>query len=291
MKIGVSSYSFGRYFNAGDMDLAGMVAKTKAIGFEGFEMLPRYFGPDVVEATPAQCVELKKMLEDAELGMFCYTLASNFGLPEGPDRQAVTDRIKREIENAVVLGAKHCRIESTFGPKEGEEVTFDAMLDRVVQATTEVAEHALKLGVKLGLENHGRYMGSFKHCVQLIRAVKNPAYGAVPDIGNFLVVDEDPLVACRELAKYAIHVHAKDFLYRPAEPEQTEGRWGRSNDGHQIQGTVVGEGDVPVKACLQALKDRGFDGTLGVEHESPEDPIEGLTRSRANLERIIASLD
>ncbi|HUV39538.1 MAG TPA: sugar phosphate isomerase/epimerase family protein [Planctomycetota bacterium] len=289
MKIGVSSYSFSRYYSAGEMTLAEMVKKSSELGFTGFEMLPRYFGAD--EATPAQCRELKHMLEDASLDVACYTLASNFGLPEGPDRQAVTDRIRREIENAVVLGATRCRIESSFGPGEGDAATFEEMVDRVVRATKEVADHALKLGVKLGLENHGRCFATFRQCVQVIREVKNPAYGAVPDIGNFLVVDDDPVIACRELAKYAIHVHAKDFLYRPPEPEMTEGRWFRSKDGHQMQGAVVGEGDVPVKECLQALKNRGYDGYLAVEHESPEDPVEGLRRSRAFLEETLASLD
>ena len=289
MKIGVSAYSFNRYYNAGEMTLAEMVAKTKEIGFTCFEMLPRYFGQD--EGTPALCKELKNMLADAELDIACYTLATNFGLPDGPDRQAVIDRVKREIENAVVLGAKTCRVESSFGPKEGEDVTEHEMLDRVIAGSRIVAEHALKLGVRLGLENHGRYFGSFRHCAHIIKEVKSPAYGAVPDIGNFLVVDEDPLIAVRELAKYTFHVHAKDFHYRPPEPEMTEGRWGRTEGNYQLQGAVVGEGDVPVKECLLALRDRGFDGSLGVEHESPEDPIEGLRRSRANLESMLSSLD
>ena len=294
MKIGVSAYSFNRYFHEGSMDLAGMVAKTKEIGFAGFEMLPRYFAAPEAghegEGTPAQCRELRTMLADAGLEIACYTLASNFGLPDGADRRAVIDRIKREIDNAVVLGAKVCRIESTFGPKEGEEVTFAEMIDRVVKATKEVADHALKLGVKLGLENHGRYMGSFRHCAQIIRTVRSPAYGAVPDIGNFLVVDEDPLEAVRELAKYAFHVHAKDFRYRPPEPEQTEGRWFRSTGGYQMQGAVIGEGDVPVKECLKALIERSYEGWLAVEHESPEDPVEGMKRSLAFLEEALASL-
>jgi len=289
----VSAYSFNRYFGEGSMDLAAMVAKAKEIGFTGFEMLPRYFGTakaPAEEGTPAQCRELKKMLDDAGLDIACYTLASEFGLPEGPERRAVIDRIRREIENAVVLGAKVCRIESTFGPPKGEEVAFQIMIDRAVRATKEVADLALKLGVKLGLENHGRYMGSFRHCAQIIRTVRSPAYGAVPDIGNFLVVDEDPLEAVRELAKYAVHVHAKDFRYRPAEPPQTEGRWFRSNGGCQMQGAVIGEGDVPVKECLKALADRGYDGYLGVEHESPEDPVEGMKRSLAFLKETLASI-
>ena len=287
MKIGVSAYSYNRYFRDGSMTLADAVSSAAEIGFTGFEMLPRYFKEE--KGTPGGCRELRKMLLDAGLEISCYTLASNFGLADGPERRAVVDNIRHETEMAVVLGANVCRIESTFGPKKGEKVTFEDMMGRVVRATKEVAEHALKLGVRLGLENHGRYMGSFHHVAQLIKDVDSPAYQAVPDIGNFFVVDEDPLAACRELAKFTIHVHAKDFRRNPPEPKMGQGWW-TTNAGWQLQGAVVGEGDVPVLECLQALKDRGYDGYLSVEHESPEDPIEGLKRSRANLEEMVSSL-
>ncbi|HUW56814.1 MAG TPA: sugar phosphate isomerase/epimerase family protein [Planctomycetota bacterium] len=287
MKIGVSVYSYNRYFREGTMTLTEAVASAAEIGFTGFEMLPRYFAEG--KGTPAGCRELKDMLADAGLEMSCYTLASNFGLPEGDARRTVVDTIRHETDMAVVLGAKVCRIESTFGPQKDESVTFEDMLERVVRGTKEVAAHALTLGVRLGLENHGRYMGSFHTVAQLIKDVDSPAYQAVPDIGNFFVVDEDPLAACRELAKFAIHVHAKDFRRKPAEPKMGEGWW-TTPAGCQIQGAVVGEGDVPVRECLRALRDRGYDGYLSVEHESPEDPIEGLKRSRANLEEMVSSL-
>ena len=284
MKIGVSCYSFNRYFQEPSYTLAQAVKATAEIGFAGFEMLPRYFKDK--KSTPAACKELKKMLADAGLEMACYTLGNEFALPEGPERRAAIDEIKREIDMAVVLGAKTCRIEASWGPKSGTEFTFAEATDRVVRATKEVADHALKLGVRLGLENHGRYMGSYQHVAMLIRSVKSDAYGAVPDIGNFLVVDEDPLVAVRDLAKYAVHVHAKDFRRRPPEPAQGQGWW-KTSGGWWLQGAVVGEGDVPVKACLEALQKKGYSGWLAVEHESPEDPVEGLKRSRANIEKML----
>jgi len=288
MKIGVSAYSFNRYFKTGDIDLAGAVKAAAEIGFDGFEMLPWYWKEG--KGTSGECRELRKMLGDAGLEICCYTLGNNFGLPEGPERRAVIDNIRREIDMAVVLGAKVCRIESTFGPKEDDDATFEEVLNRVVRATKEVAEYALKLGVRLGLENHGRYMGSFHHVAQIIKAVKSPAYGAVPDIGNFFVVDEDPVAACRELAKCTVHVHAKDFVRKPPEPPMGKG-WGITNAGFQIRGALVGEGDVPVRECLAALKSRAYDGWLAVEHEAPEDPREGLRRSLANLREMLESLD
>jgi sugar phosphate isomerase/epimerase len=289
MKIGVSVYSFHRCLEGGGMTLEGAVKAAAEMGFAGFEMLPRYFREK--KGNPGEAREFRKMLTGSGLELSCYTLSNDFGLPEGPQRRAVIDEIHREIELSVVLGAKTCRIETTVGPAQGagEKVTFDEMLGRVVAAAKEVAGHALKFGVRLGLENHGRYMGSFHHVAQVIKDVNSCACGAVPDIGNFLVVDEDPLSACRELARFAVHVHAKDFLRRPPEPPMGKGWW-LSNAGWQLQGAVVGEGDVPVRECLQALKTRGYNGWLSVEHESPEDPMTGLVRSRANLEEMVSSL-
>ena len=287
MRVAVSAYSFNRYFEDPAYTVAKAIKSAAQIGFEGFEMLPRFFPGK--KSSPAACREVKKMLADAGLEMACYTLGNNFGLPEA-ERRALVDDIKREIDMALVLGATTCRIESSWGPKEGDPAAFPEVTARVVAATKEVAEHALKLGVRLGLENHGRYMGSYQTVAMLIREVKSDAYGAVPDIGNFLVVDEDPLVACRELAKYAVHVHAKDFRRLPPGPRPEGTHWWQTTGGNWLQGAVVGEGDVPVKACLEAFVRKGYRGWLSVEHETPEDPIEGLKRSRANIQAILSTL-
>jgi sugar phosphate isomerase/epimerase len=287
MKIAVSAYSFDRYLKSGEMTLARAVQASAELGFAGFEMLPWYFTDKRGNSQEAR--ELKKTLADSGLDLCCYTLANDFGLPEGPSRQAVIDDVRREIDIAIVMGAKTCRIESTFGPRPGDPAALDEMLQRVVAATKEVAAHALKLGVRLGLENHGAYMGSFHRIARIIKDVKSPAYGAVPDLGNFLVVDEDPVAACHELARFAVHVHVKDLLRRPSAPAMGEGWW-PSSGGFQLKGAVVGEGDIPVRACLEALKTRGYDGWLSVEHESAEDPMTGLVRSRANLQEMVSSL-
>jgi sugar phosphate isomerase/epimerase len=287
MKIGVSAYSFHVHLTSGRLTLEEAVKAAAKLGFEGFEMLPRYFKS--ARGVAAEAAQLRKMLADSALETSCYTLSSELGLAEGPERRAAIENVRREIDIAVVLGARVCRVEGTAGPGKGEEVSFDEMLKRVVEGTKPLADYALKMGVKLGVENHGHYMGSFHRIAQLIKDVNSPAYGAVPDIGNFLLVDEDPASACRELARHAVHVHAKDFVRKPPVPSMGKG-WFISTGGFQHQGAVVGEGDVPVRECLKALRDRGYDGFLSVEHEAPEDPLEGLKRSRANLAEMLAAL-
>ena len=288
MKIGVSAYSFNRYFRDSKMPLAEMVKAAAKLGFEGFEMLPRYFKTG--KGSAAQARELRKMLADAGLTLSCYTLGNDFGLPDGPGRQAVIDEVRAEIDVALLLGVRTCRVESTFGPKEGDKPTYAEMHARVVRGTKEVADYALKYNIRLGVENHGRYMAGLQQVLQLIKDVNSPAYGANPDIGNFLSVDDDPLEACRELAQYTVHVHAKDFRRRSGVTPKPDG-WYLTTGGWLLQGAVVGEGDVPVKACLQALRTGGYDGFLSVEHESPEDPIDGLKRSLANLKKMVGELE
>lgn len=286
MKIGVSAYSFNRYVNDNKITLAEIVKKAAELGFDGFEMLPRYFNAQKSSAGEAK--ELRRMLADAGLTLSCYTLGNDFGLPD-PRRRAEIDRIRAEVDIALFLGVRTCRIEAAWGVKPPDAATYEEAYARVVAATKEVAEYALKCGVKLGVENHGRYMSRCAQILQLIKDVNSPAYGANPDIGNWLAMDDDPLASCRELAQYTFHVHAKDFRRRPPEPSQGAG-WGKSVLGWQIQGAVVGEGDVPVQPILQAFKSQGYDGFLSLEHESPEDPIEGMRRSLANLRQMVAAL-
>jgi sugar phosphate isomerase/epimerase len=96
MKIAVSVYSFDRYPGSGEMSLARAVEASAELGFAGFEMLPWYFADK--RGSPQEARELRKVLADSGLDLCCYTLANDFGLPDGPSRQAVIDDVRREID-------------------------------------------------------------------------------------------------------------------------------------------------------------------------------------------------
>ena len=83
-------------------------------------------------------------------------------------------------------------------------------------------------------------------------------------------------------------VHFKDFKPEPAEHE---GFAYEALDGSRFLGTAVGEGTVDLPACIEALKQVGYNGWLSVEYEGEEDPLTAVPRSIENARRIIESLD
>lgn len=104
-------------------------------------------------------------------------------------------------------------------------------------------------------------------------------------MGNFLCVDENPLTAVSRVATYAIHAHAKDMLFF----DGTVPRFSMASTrgGNYFKGTVIGEGNVPVLACLRALKKAKYDGFLSIEYEGGEDCITSIAVSKENLEKYL----
>ena len=53
---------------------------------------------------------------------------------------------------------------------------------------------------------------------------------------------------------------------------------------------IIGEGVVPVKACLRALKVAKYDGYLSIEYEGAEDCIKGISKGLKNLKNFLAEI-
>jgi len=292
MKIGVSLYSFNRLFRAGRADTNRAVVLAREIGLEGVEMLDMYWagGGEVVPPVE-EARDFAARVRDAGLDLCCYTLHSNLGSEDPKVIQDTVDRVKRQIELGAAMGVNTMRIESCYGPTNAEARDVDAgpYEDRVVEATKEVVKTATAANIRLGLENHGRLIATSKQMVSVIERVGSPNYGATIDIGNFVVVDEDSVEATRALAPHAVHIHAKDFMMREENPGEG---WGRSEKGRYYQGCVIGEGVIPVKACLKVLAEAGYDGYLAIEYEGRTvEPVEGVRRSAANLRDMLSELE
>ena len=78
-------------------------------------------------------------------------------------------------------------------------------------------------------------------------------------------------------ASYAEYVHLKD--YRKIPDESTPWGW-------TVEGTVLGEGDVDLAACVAALREAGYDGFVALEYEGADDEITGVPRSVEVMNRL-----
>ncbi|MEV7908419.1 sugar phosphate isomerase/epimerase family protein [Streptomyces anulatus] len=122
-------------------------------------------------------------------------------------------------------------------------------------ATAVLAEH----GVRLAIENHPEHATP----QALLAEVGDGADGLIGvnlDTGWWGTHGYDPVKAVAELADHLLHVQVKDVT----EP-----------GGHDP--CRLGEGCVPVRDCLQALRGHGYAGAYALEHLPAHSTAAGLT--------------
>ncbi len=279
MKLGVSMYSYLRAVKDGRLDIASFIHEAKRIGADGVELLD-FFYKDV-EADRARAQQALK-----ETGLVCgvFSVAQNFAKASTEERDAQAKKVFFGVDEAVNYGTNTVRV---FAGDVSEGITFDDARAWIIEGLTEVSNYAHKKGVRLALENHGKLAGRSDQVRGIIDEVRqkcgHAALGANPDTGNFQLVNQSSHEAIQDVAAYAYMVHFKDFKLKP------EG-WGaytfKALDGTEFIGSVIGEGDVDLPACVAALKANGFDGWLNLEFEGEGDPMVDVEKSFRNTERL-----
>ena len=267
MNLAVSMWCYVRAVQAGQMDILGFVNEAKRIGADGVELLD-FFYKDPASERPIVKAELEK------IGMPCgvFSVANNFAKIIEADRRAQVDRIKFGVDEAVFYGAKVVRV---FAGDVSEGITYEQVREWIVEGLTEAANYAHSKGIKLALENHGKLAGRGDQVVGIVRDVRSrcghDAMGANPDTGNFVLVDQDSVEAITQIGNLAYMCHFKDFV-------EGEGVYS-SLAGKTFAGTVIGQGQVDLRACVAALRNAGFDGWCSLEYEGTGDPITEVAQS------------
>ena len=291
MKIGVSSYSFGRLVKAGEITQLDVIREAKEMGFSVIEFstfvlpegeTPQSFAPKVKE----EC-------EKHGLEIACYTIGADFLNGSDGDLEKEVDRVKEDVRVAQMLGVPCMRHDGSRGypPERKAPRGFDDALPTLAKGCRAVTEFAADLGVKTTVENHGYFCQDSVRVEKLINAVGHENFGVLIDIGNFICVDEDPATAVGRLAPYAFHVHAKDFHRKPGASWNPGEGWAQSRGGNRWRGSIIGHGDVPILQCLRVLKKADYDGVCSIEFEGMEEPRKGIRIGLDNLKRMMAALD
>ena len=287
MKISVSSYSFERLVQNGQMSQLDTVAKAKELGFDAIEFsnIKPHDGSSLEEYA-------KKLKEEADRCEFEISdLVIGADLIKGREGRTIEEEIehvKRMVRIATILGVKFMRHDVLYSL--GKEKSFGALLPTLAKRVTEISEYAKGLGIKTMVENHGFIFQDPDRCEALYNAVESDNFGLLCDMGNFLCADCDPAIAVSRVAPYTVFVHAKDFHVKSGKEEYPGKGFLTTRGGNYIKGTIIGHGDVPVKQCLQVLKRAGYDGYVSIEFEGLEDNIFALTVGLDNLKKYISTL-
>ncbi len=219
-------------------------------------------------------------------------------------RRAACDTACAAIDQALTLGLHTVwTLPRNFRNDRSQRENYAAALESL----RIVAAHAERQGVRVAIENCP-FDGQNVICTPeawdaLFTALSSAALGFCMDPSHCVWQRIDWLRATREYARRIYHVHAKDAeivsegLYRfgvtgpqLGDPRQEDG-WPRHGWWrHRLPGL----GAVDWNACITALADQGYAGTVTVEHEDPRwggsaaRAQRGLANGCAHLAQLIA---
>ncbi len=282
MKIGVSSYSFSKYFASEGCDYFKICDIAKDIGFDGIEFiqLERYTDRKDLLTLAA---EIRKHCDKIGLEICAYTVPADF---MAEDIEAEMKLLRERIDIAEVLGARLLRHDVCYKLPQGHNYTWRDAIEKMVPYIREISEYAEKKGIKTCTENHGLIFQRPEIVESLMLAVDRDNYGWLFDMGNFLCADASPVQAIGIAARHVFHVHAKDFLFKSGEYDAPDGFF-QTVGGNYIRGTVLSHGTVPVKSCINALKREGYDGYVSVEFEGLEECLPSIKTGYEYLKKLI----
>jgi len=279
MKLGISSYSLWQAVQSGELDIVGVVGKVAELGGEHVEIVP--LGFDLTQ-DPALVEAIRAKAEEVGIPISNYAIGANFADLDDEAFEKEIERVKREVDVANALGAKLMR-HDIANSQDTSIGRFMADLPKLVEACRRISEYAAQYGITTSIENHGYYVQASDRVQAIVNGVARDNFRTTLDIGNFVCVDENPLVGVKNNAKIASIVHIKDFYIRSADPGDG---WFKSANGAYLRGAIAGQGDLDIPASLRAVKEAGFDGFLSIEFEGMEPCVRATKIALDNARRI-----
>ncbi len=303
MKIGLTSYSLNADLSAGRKTILDAMKFAKEQGAEHFEIVPSsyctFYDDGAHEFNEELIKSVRELSKELSLPLSNYAIGADLVSGDDNRRAAETERVKHHVEAAAKLGMHSLRHDISFMRPSASDApnVFEALLPTAAKCTREITDYAETLGINTLVENHGFFFNGSDRMIRLFNAVDSDNFGILLDCGNFICVEEDPLVAVKKCVGIAKMVHLKDFYIRRLDgirstPELYAGRgpWFMSLGGeYMLRGSIVSQGDLDIPSTVETLKKSGYDGYVSIEFEGMEDcsaaSAAGMSAAKYLLER------
>ena len=211
-------------------------------------------GVNIAEISDSKAKEVRKKLDEACLRV--WTIGSPIGKIdiEKDDFALHTEKFKRTLELADILGAENIRLFSFFTPSENR----DGYKDKVIERLGTFCEIAKGSSITLCHENEKGIYGDIpERCLEIHKAL--PEMKAIFDPANYVQCGVNTLQAWKLLKGYVKYLHIKDAL---------------------ADGSVVpaGKGLGNVKYILDDFKKLGGNSVTVEPHLTVFDGLKGLEK-------------
>lgn len=279
MKLGISTYSLSRAIISGELNVLDALEKIKEMGGEHAEIVPIGFD---LSNDSILVDEIKNKATALQLELSNYAIGANFITEDEASYRQEIERVKREVDIASQLGVKRMR-HDVATREQTSIVQFYEDLPKLAEACREIADYAMQYGIITSVENHGFYIQAHERVQMLVHKVNRANFKTTVDIGNFMCVDEDPLIAVKQNLPFASMIHIKDFYKRSDDPGAG---WFQTAHGNYLRGAIAGQGDMNMKEVLRIIKYSGYDGYLSIEFEGMEECQLGTKIGLDNIRRL-----
>lgn len=226
----------------------------------------------------------KQILRQRGLEMACWSVGTTvYKAPEAVKSLMRQAEIASELECPYL----HHTLLLWLAPFEGMP-SFEEGIDCAVEAAAQAARYAQPLGVKCIYEDQGLYANGVEGFGAFYSRMKQITdnVGVCGDVGNSLFVDEGAEHFFEAFAKDICHVHVKDYLIRDF--DTAPGRfWYPTKGGRWLRETMIGDGNVNLKRCMEILAEAGYSGTYALELGHPEPFEEGVRQAMNYLQGIL----
>jgi sugar phosphate isomerase/epimerase len=236
-----------------DWDLQQVAEHAGEYGYDGVEL--RIKGDRHVD-TAMSAAERKLAAESfRSRGVEIRSLSGYtiFTGKTGEEVEANLKQLQLNAELAYDLGAPLVR---TFLGKVPEGMTFDFAVRQVAESLARAAEVVRPLGVSVVIETHDDFSAS-EAVERVLREAGNPDGIAVLwDTVHTYHSGETAQQVTERFGSLIRHAHFKDCV-----ASEDNGR------GHKYRYVLTGEGYIPIRENIQALRAIGYDGYLSFEWE------------------------
>lgn len=291
MKLGLSSYSFRPMLASGALNIEDMFAWLSQNKAEHLEIATFSFAEAGKEASydlatdTETLTRLQNASSETGIPISGICMAADFVFGDAAANKAQIDQVKRYVELCARLNVKYLRHDVVpWSHRLVKTAEFEQAFPAIVAACQEIADFAAGHGVTTSVEDHGFFMNSSGRITRLIHAVDRANFKFTVDVGNFLCVDEEPLVATKASLADASFVHLKDFYVRKRSPGEG---WLETLGGQFIRGSVFGFGDTETDRIVQTIVASGYDGFVSLEYEGNEPTLYGCATGLANIRRML----
>jgi len=240
---GCCAYSYRKYLQTGRMTMEDFILKAVELGIDGVDMTTYW----LKSTDSAYLANLRHFAFKHGVPFSGVAIGSDMCQPDVAKRSAEIEKIKKWVDASELLGASHLRV---FGGELPAGASEEQGIQWVVETMKPACDYAGRLGITLGIEDHGGITAKASTILEILRRVGSPYAGINLDVTNFT---HDPYSQIEVCAPYATHSHIRDAFSESHEPVDLDRVW-------------------------QIFARAGYQGYMSAEYEGAEDAAVGVPK-------------